>query len=236
MRLRIADCGLRILFLCFVLALSTSALAQQKKPKVKEPAASSKTNEKAKPASTAQTPQPSPETKSERFEKATIEEMAKQCVTLETELGNIEIEVFPKEAPETTRNFLNLVSIGAFDTMTFNRVVKDFVIQSGNAKSRETLTQELRERIRRTIPDEPNSIKHVRGIVSIARTDEPNKATSRFFILVTEADNLDGKFAAFGRVTKGMEIVDAINQAETEEEKPLKPVRIKRAVTSECKK
>jgi peptidyl-prolyl cis-trans isomerase B (cyclophilin B) len=161
--------------------------------------------------------------------------MLKQCVMLETELGNIEIEIFAKDAPETARNFLNLASIGAFDTMTFSRVVKDFVIQSGNGRSRESVTPELIQRLRRVIPDEPNSIKHVRGIVSIARPEENNKATCQFFILVSDAEHLDGKFSAFGRVVKGMEIVDQINKAETDGEKPVAPVRIKRAVVKECK-
>ncbi len=221
------------LILLFVFC--ASAFAQVEKSKNEQPVLPQPRTQPAKANATTAT-ETSPEVKPEPFEKAGVEIMAKQCVTIETEIGNIEIEVFPKEAPETVRNFLNLVSIGAYDTMTFNRIVKDFVIQTGNAKTREDLTAELYKRIRQTIPDEPNSIKHVRGIVSIARLDEPNKATSQFFILVSTAENLDGKFAAFGRVTKGMEIVEAINKAETTEETPVKPIRIKRAVVTECKK
>jgi peptidyl-prolyl cis-trans isomerase B (cyclophilin B) len=248
-----AICHLKfVLVIVFCLFFYFSpALAQDNKTKETKndkPATSSsktsdvgpgKPDEQAKPLEALKadepTIKPSTVNKSEPFDSASIEKMAAQCVTLETEAGNIEIEFFPKEAPETARNFLNLASIGAFDTMTFSRVVKDFVIQSGNAKSRETLPMELFQRLRRTIPDEPNSIKHVRGIVSIARPEEANKATAQFFILIGPAEHLDGKFTAFGRVRNGMELVDSINQAETEGEKPIKPVRIKRAVIVSCK-
>ena len=93
---------------------------------------------------------------------------------------------------------------------------------------------ELGRRARRTIPDEPNKILHERGIVSMARSDEANSATTNFFILVDSASYLDGKFAAFGRVTKGMDVADAINKAPVENEKPAKPVRIKKARVVEC--
>jgi peptidyl-prolyl cis-trans isomerase B (cyclophilin B) len=79
-------------------------------------------------------------------------------------------------------------------------------------------------------------VKHVRGIVSMARTEGPNSATTHFFILVTTAQHLDSKFAAFGTVTKGMEVVDAINQAPVDGDKPEKPVKINKAVVVPCKK
>ena len=90
------------------------------------------------------------------------------------------------------------------------------------------------ERGRRTLPDEPNKILHERGIVSMARGDEANTATTNFFILVAASSYLDGKFAAFGRVTKGMDVVDAINKAPGSEEKPDKPVRITKATVKPC--
>lgn len=89
-------------------------------------------------------------------------------------------------------------------------------------------------RARRTIPDEPNKILHERGVVSMARADEPNTATTNFFILVAAAPYLDNKFAAFGRVTKGMDVVDAINKAPVTDEKPEKPVRITKATVKVC--
>ena len=162
--------------------------------------------------------------------------MAAQCVTLDTEAGIIELEMFPESAPESVRNFLNLTATGLFDGTSFNRVVPGFVVQGGNMWSREggKVSREIGERGRRTIPDEPNKILHERGIVSMARPDEPNKATTDFFILVGSAPFLDGKFAAFGRVTKGMEVVDAINKAPVTDEKPEKPVKLRKATIAVC--
>jgi peptidyl-prolyl cis-trans isomerase B (cyclophilin B) len=172
----------------------------------------------------------------EPFDGASVEKMGAQCVTLDTELGAIEIAMMPENAPESVRNFLNLSATGAFDTTTFSRTVKDFVIQGGNLSTGEKWGPELAKRMSRRLPDEPGLVKHVRGIVSMARTDEPNSATTHFFILVGPGAHLDSKFAAFGTVTKGMEVVDAINQAPAEGEKPEKPVKINRAVVVPCKK
>jgi peptidyl-prolyl cis-trans isomerase B (cyclophilin B) len=177
-------------------------------------------------------PAPAPEP----FDGAPVEKMVGQCVTLETEVGAIEIAMMPEIAPETVRNFLNLAATGALDTTTFSRTVKDFVIQGGNLQTSEKWSAELARRMSRKIPDEPGIVKHVRGIVSMARTDEPNSATTHFFILVGNGPHLDGKFSAFGTVTKGIEIADQINQAPADGEKPQKPVKINRAVVAPCKK
>ena len=178
------------------------------------------------------TPKPVPEP----FDDAPVEKMIGQCVTLQTELGDIEIAMMPEVAPESVRNFLNLSITGALDTTTFSRTVKDFVIQGGNLQTSQKWNVDLARRMARRIPDEPGLIKHVRGIVSMARTDEANSATTHFFILVGSGQHLDGKFAAFGQVTKGIEIADQINQAPADGEKPQKPVRINRAVVALCKK
>jgi cyclophilin family peptidyl-prolyl cis-trans isomerase len=172
----------------------------------------------------------------EPFDGASLEKLAGQCVTLETELGAIEIAMMPENAPESVRNFLNLSATGALDTTTFTRIVKGFVIQGGNLQTSEKWGAELAKRMMRRIPDEPGLVKHVRGIVSMARTEEPNSATTHFFILVGPGPHLDSKFSAFGTVTKGMEVVDAINQAPTEGEKPEKPVKIIRSLVNPCKK
>ncbi len=175
-------------------------------------------------------------TVAEPFDGATVEKMASQCVTLETESGSIDISFMPEVAPEAVRNFLNLTATGAFDTTTFSRTVKGFVIQGGNLATSEKWSAELSKRMSRKLPDEVGLVKHVRGIVSMARPDEPNSATTHFFILVGPGPHLDSTFSAFGTVTKGMEVVDAINQAPAEGEKPEKPVKINRAVIVPCKK
>ena len=172
----------------------------------------------------------------EPFDGASVEKMASQCVTLETELGAIEIAFIPQSAPEAVRTFLNLSATGAYDTTTFSRTVKGFVIQGGNLQTSEKWNEQLARRMSRTIPDEPGLIKHERGIVSMARTEQPNSATTHFFILVGPGQHLDSKFAAFGTVTKGMEVADAINQAPADGEKPEKPVKINRAFVATCKK
>lgn len=184
----------------------------------------------------ARTPEAAVMNTAEPFDSATVQKMASQCVTLETELGAIEIAFMPEVAPEAVRNFLNLSATGALDTTTFSRTVKGFVIQGGNLGTSEKWSAELAKRMTRKLPDEPGLVKHVRGIVSMARTDEPNSATTHFFILVGPGPHLDSKFSAFGTVTKGMEVADAINQAPAEGEKPEKPVKITRAVVTPCKK
>jgi peptidyl-prolyl cis-trans isomerase B (cyclophilin B) len=182
-----------------------------------------------RPAET-KTPQADP------FAGASIEKMSAQCVTLETEQGSIVIEMLPGKAPESVRSFLNLAATGALDTTTFTRVVKDFVIQGGNLSTSEKWSAELAARMARRLPDEPSDVRHVRGIVSMARSDEPNSATTHFFILVGDGPHLDGKFSAFARVTKGMEVADAINRAPSEGETPTTPVRIKHAGVAQCQK
>src|SRR6476659_9742751 len=184
----------------------------------------------------ARAPEPTPKPAPEPYDGAPVEKMVGQCVTLETELGAIEIAMMPEIAPESVRNFLNLAATGAFDTTTFSRTVKDFVIQGGNLSTSEKWNVDLARRMTRKIPDEPGLIKHVRGIVSMARTEEANSATTHFFILVADGHHLDGKFAAFGRVTRGIEVADEINKGPAEGEKPNKPVRINRAIVVPCKK
>lgn len=208
--------------LCVVM-MATVARAQSNEPL-----------EPPKKANARATNTPAPA--AEPFDGASVEKMASQCVTLETEAGAIEIAMMPEVAPESVRNFLNLSATGALDTTTFSRVVKGFVIQGGNLQTSEKWSAELAKRMAHRLPDEPGIVKHVRGIVSMARTDEPNSATTHFFILVGPGQHLDSKFSAFGTVTKGMEVADAINQAPAEGEKPEKPVKINRAVVATCKK
>ena len=208
-----------LITLLFVLCLVTAVVAQEPEPPKK---------------ANAREAAPQTENPPEPFDGASVEKMGAQCVTLETELGAILIAMMPEVAPESVRNFLNLSATGALDTTTFSRVVKGFVIQGGNLSTGEKWSAELAKRMSRRVPDEPGIVKHVRGIVSMARGDEPNSATTHFFILVGPGQHLDSKFAAFGTVTKGIEVVDAINHAPAEGEKPEKPVRINRAVVKPC--
>ena len=110
----------------------------------------------------------------------------------------------------------------------------NFVVQGGNFSTRLQKPMDLYERSRKTVKDEPNLIKHERGLVSMARSDEPNSASTHFFILISNAPHLDGKFAAFAKVISGMEIADEINKMPVEGEKPTKPVRLLTATTFPC--
>ncbi len=204
-------------FIFCLLALTISAIAQQKPVR--------KVNSR---------PAAKPKAVIEPFADATVAAMAAQCVRFETEAGNIEMEMFPESAPETVRNFLSLSASGFYDTTTISRIVPNFVIQGGDLATRAKNTVEFSNRAQRRLRDEPNLIKHERGIVSMARATEPNSATTSFFILVTNAPTLDGTFAAFGRVIKGMEIVDSINKSPVQNEKPDKPVHLNHAVVAPC--
>jgi peptidyl-prolyl cis-trans isomerase B (cyclophilin B) len=229
---------LLILSLCFV-SLGAAARAQDVEPtptkqsvepvQPKRPprtADAAKKNARPEEGEAAAKPEP--------FDKATAEQMSKQCVTLATEEGSIEMEMLAEAAPESVRNFLNLSAAGAYDTTVFSRVIKGFVIQGGDLHTREKITPELARRSARKVPDEPSEVKHVRGVVSMARSDEPDSATTHFFILAGDAPHLDGTFAAFGRVRSGMDVVDKINGAELDGEKPKKPVRLTRATVAPC--
>ena len=207
--------------------MSFAAIAQQPQQTPEQKPEPPAVKKNARPASET-------EGQAEPFDKLTPEQMAGRCVTFETEAGDIIVEVLSEAAPESARNFLNLVSIGAFDTTTFSRVVKDFVVQGGNVATRETLSNELIRRASRKVPDEPNPVKHLRGVVSLARPAEANAATTHFFILLNDAPHLDGNFAAFGRVRTGMEVVDKIAAGELDGEKPKNPVRIRRATVAQC--
>ena len=236
--------NLSLAFCCATLFLESPALTQRRpsRPASKKtaPANTPKkavkpvTESKPAPTPSAATPTPQPTPAAEPFDGASVEVMSAQCVTLETEAGVIEMKMLPETAPETVRHFLNTVASGALDTTTFSRVVRNFVIQGGNLATRETTTPDIAARSRRKIRDEPNSVKHVRGIVSMARPEAPDSATTNFFILVSNAAHLDGTFAAFARVTSGMEVADAINKAVLEGENPVAPVRLKRALVSAC--
>jgi peptidyl-prolyl cis-trans isomerase B (cyclophilin B) len=201
-----------------LLALAAPLHAQKPEPKKSNPRPAAKSAQYVEP-----------------FEKADAATMAAQCVRIHSDVGEIALELFPESAPESVRNFLNLASLGAFDTTTFSRVIADFIIQGGSLSTRGTpAPNALRLRANRSIPDEPSEIKHVRGILSMARPEEPNSASSHFFIVVRDSPFLDGKYSAFGRVTSGMEVVDEINKLPGEDGKPAKPVRITKFVVAKC--
>lgn len=220
----------------FALLLLTAAGAQETPTgteEKKESAAADKTDDK--PAEKKANARPAEwKYPKEPYDDADVASMAEKCVLLETEKGDIRLEMFPESAPETVRNFLNLAATGAFDTTTFSRVVPGFVIQGGDLYTSQNLTNDLKWRAVKMIPDEPNQIRHEKGIVSMARGEEPNTAATSFFILLGTASYLDGKFAAFARVVEGYEVVETINEMPVENETPKEPVRLRKASVTPC--
>ncbi len=149
-------------------------------------------------------------------------------VTIEMESGNkIVIELYPDIAPNTVRNFIHLARSGFYDGTIFHRVVPGFVIQGGDPLGTGTGGPGYSIRGEFAANGFPNDLKHTRGVVSMARTQDPNSAGSQFFIMVADAPHLDGHYAAFGRVVEGMEEVDRIVAVPRDmRDRPLVPQRI----------
>ena len=134
-----------------------------------------------------------------------------ETAVIETRHGNIEIEFFSDKAPGHVKNFKELATKGFYDGTLFHRVIPGFMIQGGDPNSKsEDKSGHGMGGPGYTIPAEFNDTKHGRGILSMARSSDPNSAGSQFFICVKDAYFLDGKYTAFGRVIKGMDVADKI--------------------------
>jgi cyclophilin family peptidyl-prolyl cis-trans isomerase len=158
--------------------------------------------------------------KVEPFLTATPDEMRK-TVTLRTTLGVIKIKMEPDWAPNHVRNFLKLVSTGWYNGTAFHRVVKGFVAQGGMGDTRIGDHSHPADRWVRPLKGEFRAdVKHERGIVSMARGDDPDSATTSFFLMLGSASHLDGKYTAFGRVLEGMEVLEAFDKEEVDGETP----------------
>jgi peptidyl-prolyl cis-trans isomerase B (cyclophilin B) len=158
--------------------------------------------------------------KVEPFLNAMPDEMRK-TVTLKTTLGSIKIRMEPDWAPNHVRNFLKLVSTGWYNGTAFHRLVKGFVVQGGMGNTRAGNAAHPADRWVRPLKGEFRAdIKHVRGIVSMARGDDPDSATTSFFLMLGAAPSLDGQYSAFGRVVAGMEVLDAFEKEEVDGETP----------------
>ena len=142
--------------------------------------------------------------------------------------GVIRIELDDSAAPITAENFRKLVREGFYDGLTFHRVIRGFMIQGGDPTgtgaggSKENIVGEFASN------GHPNPLKHTRGVISMARTMDPDSASSQFFIMHQDAPHLDGQYAAFGKVVEGIEVVDEIASAPTDfRDKPYTPVIMK---------
>ena len=154
--------------------------------------------------------------------------MSNPIVTIEMENGGvIKAELYPEVAPNTVNNFISLVKQGFYDGLIFHRVIPGFMIQGGDPKSTGAggpgycIKGEFRAN------GFKNDLLHSRGVLSMARTMAPNSAGSQFFIMHEDAPHLDGQYAAFGKVTSGMDVVDAIAAVKTDRnDRPLTEQKI----------
>jgi peptidyl-prolyl cis-trans isomerase B (cyclophilin B) len=175
------------------------------------------------------TPPPAPEP----FSTETPQELAAYRAVLDTSAGPVTIAFLPDKAPAHVRQFLRLAAAGVYDGMAFHRVVPGFVIQTGALASRTAPLTEKQQKLVRNLQPEFGGAPHVKGIVSMARGDDPASATTSFFICTGAAAALDGHYTAFGRVVDGLSAVEAIEAAPRDGETPttrieLKTVRVER--------
>ena len=124
--------------------------------------------------------------------------------------GKILIRLFPEVAPTTVENFKKLVSEGFYDGLIFHRVIENFMIQGGDPEGDGTGGADKDIKGEFSQNGIPNAIKHEKGVLSMARSALPNSASSQFFIMHQATPYLDGSYAAFGRVTEGLDVVDAV--------------------------
>jgi len=142
--------------------------------------------------------------------------MADPIVTLTTNRGDIKIELYPDIAPNTVNNFISLVKSGFYDGVVFHRVIEGFMIQGGDPDGMGTGGPGYRIKGEFISNGFENNLRHTRGVISMARSMMKDSAGSQFFIMHRDAPHLDGQYAAFGRVTEGIEVVDAIAKTPTD--------------------
>lgn len=126
------------------------------------------------------------------------------------DIGVIKLELDADTAPITVTNFVNLANAGFYDGLTFHRVIEGFMIQGGDPKGNGTGGSNQSIKGEFSSNGVENDLKHTRGVISMARSSDPNSASSQFFIMHAAAEHLDGSYAAFGWVTEGMAVVDKI--------------------------
>ncbi len=148
-------------------------------------------------------------------------------VTFETTAGTITAELYPEIAPNTVNNFISLINKGFYDGLIFHRVIKGFMIQGGEPDGVGTGGPGYSIKGEFAINGVENNLKHTAGVLSMARSMMPDSAGSQFFIMHKDAPHLDGQYAAFGKVTDGMDTVNAIAETETDySDAPLEPQMI----------
>ena len=132
------------------------------------------------------------------------------------DFGEMTAELYPDKAPNTVKNFLSLIESGFYSGMIFHRVIKEFMIQGGGFD--ESFSQKPAEAIQGEFIANgfmQNDLRHTRGVLSMARTSDPDSASSQFFIMHKDSPHLDAQYAGFGKLTDGFEVLDAIASTRT---------------------
>jgi cyclophilin family peptidyl-prolyl cis-trans isomerase len=170
-------------------------------------------------------------------EKKTMADYENKVAEIHTTAGEIDIRFFPDVAPNHVKNFIDLAQKGFYNGTKFHRIIPGFMIQGGdpNTKSSDTSTWGMGGSGTR-VNAEFSSVPHKRGIVSMARSNDPNSASSQFFIVVKDSNFLDRQYTVFGQVTKGMDVADKIvSGPRNASDRPDKPVTIEKIVIRDAK-
>ena len=144
-------------------------------------------------------------------EETTDKETEKVMVEITMENGGVmELELYPDIAPITVENFVKLANEGFYDGLTFHRIIKGFMIQGGDPEGTGMGGSDTNIKGEFTSNGVKNDLKHERGVISMARAQDPNSASSQFFIVHEDSLFLDGQYAAFGKMTSGFEVLDSL--------------------------
>lgn len=155
--------------------------------------------------------------------------MQNPIVTIQTTQGTLKVELYPEVAPNTVNNFIYLVKRGFYDGTIFHRVIPGFMIQGGDPEGTGMGGPGYGIQGEFAMNGFQNGLRHTTGVISMARSQRPNSAGSQFFIMVDDAPYLDGQYAAFGKVTEGMDVVDRIASVKTNfSDKPKEDQRMKK--------
>jgi cyclophilin family peptidyl-prolyl cis-trans isomerase len=167
----------------------------------------------------AETPEP--------FSTESTEDLTRYRAVLDTSMGEITVSFTPDKAPNHVRNFLRLAQSGVYDGMSFHRVVKGFVIQSGHLPTRGPLGETQQKHVKQ-MKAEFNDQLHDKGTLSMARLSDPDSASTSFFIVTARAQALDGQYTAFGKVESGLDVVEKIEAVAVNGETPVDRVELKK--------
>lgn len=133
-----------------------------------------------------------------------------EVIVMKTNMGTIKMRLFPEKAPKTVENFVTHAKEGYYDGLTFHRVINGFMIQGGDPEGTGMGGPGYGIKGEFAMNGFKNDLKHTTGVLSMARSQRPNSAGSQFFIMVNDAPHLDGQYAAFGKVTEGIDVAQAI--------------------------